>query len=173
MLLGLAFVLPACGEEQESSPTGRSRGAATAPAVECKTIGQTGDDTLLLCWRGDSRWPGRFVRQTGAIRRALDVSQPTKVGHWAWAKVSPDGETILGQWSAECEVPIAYLIPVAGGPPREAVPATESKALGWTKDGRAIVEVLEGECGPSAPKPGFYLVDPAGGREGPFKQRPD
>ena len=171
-LLCLVFVLPACGAEERSSPSERPHGAATTPAAECNPIGQTGGDTLLLCWRGDSRWSGRFVRQTGAERRVLDVPQPTRVGHWASAVLSPDRKTILAQWSAECEVPIAYLIPTAGGEPREAVRSYSSRAIGWTEDGRAIVKVLESACGPNAPRPGFYLVDPAGATTGPFKRRP-
>jgi hypothetical protein len=47
-----------------------------------------------------------------------------------------------------------------------------SHALGWTDDGRAIVDVLESDCGPSSPKPGLYLVDPDGGTEGPFEKLP-
>ena len=172
-LLCLAFIASACGEEEASTPTGPPQAASTAPVAECKPIGQTGDEKLSLCWRGDSRWPGRFVRQMGATRRALDVPQPTRVGHWAWANVSPDGKTILAQWSAECEVPVAYLVPVAGGEPREAIRSYSSRAVGWTKNGRAIVKVLDSACGPNAPRPGFYLVDPGGGTTGPFKRRPD
>jgi hypothetical protein len=173
VLVLLAFVLAACGEEHESSPTGAPQGTPTAPAAECDPIGQAGNYTLFLCWRGDSRWPGRFVRQTGSARHALDMPQPTRVGRWAWAKVSPDGKTILAQWSAECEVPVAYLVPAAGGEPREAIRSYASRALGWTKDGLAIVKVLESACGPNAPRPGFYLVDPDGGTTGPLKRRPD
>jgi hypothetical protein len=173
LVVCLVLALSACGGQEASTPTVPAQGVPTAPAAECKPIGQAADDTLLLCWRGDSRWPGRFVSRTGDTQRTLNVPQPTRVGHWAWAKVSADGETILAQWSAECEVPVAYLVPAAGGEPREAVRSYASRALGWTTDGRAIVKVVESACGPDAPRPGFYLVDPGGGTTGPFKRRPD
>lgn len=175
----LTVLLTACGSEADRSAAPKERPAATQEQTvatiaeqDCKPTGQTGDETLFLCWRGDSRHPGRFVFVAGDTQRPLDVPSPTRVGHWAWAKISPDGKTILAQWSAECEVPIAYLVSAAGGRPREAVPAYSSRALGWTNDGRAIIDVLESSCGPASPKPGIYLVDPDGGTEGPFEKLP-
>jgi hypothetical protein len=92
-------------------------------------------------------------------REQYEVENPGSVGHWRWAAVSPDGKTILGQWSAECEVPLAALIPVATGKAR-FVTADESQAKGWTTDGRAIVVKTQGPCGGS--HPGTYLVTPGG-----------
>jgi hypothetical protein len=74
--------------------------------------------------------------------------------------VSPDGKTILGQWSAECEVPQAALIPVPTGTPR-LVTQDESLAKGWTTDGRAIVVMRNSPCA-GARRPGTYLVTPDG-----------
>jgi hypothetical protein len=175
----VAVALAACGSESERSAAPKERPAATLEEPtgtihqpDCKPTGQLGDETLFLCWGRDSRRPGRFILVAGETQRPLEVPSPTRVGHWAWAKLSPDGETILAQWSAECEVPIAYLVPAAGGKPREAVPSYSSRALGWTHDGRAIVDVLESSCGPASPKPGIYLVDPEGATEGPFEKLP-
>ena len=94
---------------------------------------------------------GRFMRDG----QVLAISRPTgaKVGHWAKAYLSPDGKTFLAQWSAECEIPTAFFIPVRGGTPRAVTGETDwtnapsSTADGWTEDGRAIVETWRGDCG--------------------------
>jgi hypothetical protein len=168
----LALFVTACGQES-AQPTAPQKptspvAATTSPDEDCKPAGQLGDETLFVCWRpGDF---GRFLYVAGETERQIAVKPPGKVGHWTWAKLSPDGRTILAQWSAECEVPVAYLIPAAGGAPREAIHAYASRALRWSRDGRAVVEVVESACGPTAPKPGVYLVEPDGGVKGPLEK---
>ena len=106
---------------------------------------------------------------TRTISRAaaplLPSQKPTgaKVGHWARASLSPDRKTLLAQWSAECEVPVAFFAegrdgavrPVAGRSLRDA---PMSIADGWTQDGRAIVEFPAAACGSGIHKPGIYFV---------------
>jgi hypothetical protein len=93
-------------------------------------------------------------------REQYDVKPAGRVGHWTWAAASPDGKTILGEWSAECEVPQVALIPVATGKPR-LVTGDEAEAKGWTTDGRAIMVKPQGPCGDGS-NPGTYLVTPNG-----------
>jgi hypothetical protein len=104
---------------------------------------------------------GRFVRDG----ESLAIGKPTgaKVGHWAKAYLSPDGRTFLAQWSAECEVPYAFLVPARGGVPRvvtgeaDWAKASQSVADGWTDDGQAIVEISRGDCGRPSHR-GMYFV---------------
>jgi hypothetical protein len=79
---------------------------------------------------------------------------------------SPDGRTLLLQWSAECEAPVAYLADADGRRLRTVArdPATESVALGWARDGRAVVAFPHGTCGGAGPRRGTYLVDVASRR---------
>lgn len=88
------------------------------------------------------------------------------VGHWQSALLSPDGRTVLAQWSAECEIPIAFLIPVAGGKPRPVAGTLrdqpESIALGWSPEGLAVVFLPSLACGRSYGGPGIYLVATGG-----------
>lgn len=90
-------------------------------------------------------------------------------GHWVWAQLSPDGRTVLAQYSSECEVPNAFLVPAVGGPLRtldgspRAQP-TESIALGWAPSGEAIVLFPAGACGDGIARPGIYRVAVARGR---------
>jgi hypothetical protein len=95
--------------------------------------------------------------------RPLPVDLVPGVGHWRWAAASPDGKTILAQWSAECEVPQAYLLDAEGGKPRPLAPDYAfSEAYGWTTDGRAIVFLPKlPACGTEF-KPGLYLISPDG-----------
>jgi hypothetical protein len=104
----------------------------------------------------------RFVRNGEPI--SIDDPPGARIGHWAKAFLSPDGKTLLAQWSAECEVPLAFFVPVRGGVPTAVTgeddwaDAPTSVADGWTSDGRAIVELPEGPCGNSANRAGVYLI---------------
>jgi len=92
-----------------------------------------------------------------------------KVGHWERAYLSPDGKTLLAQWSAECEIPVAFFASGRGGPVRPVAgrslrDAPVSVADGWTQDGRAIVEFPAAACGSGVHKPGIYFVSLDGTR---------
>jgi hypothetical protein len=85
---------------------------------------------------------------------------PGKVGHWVWAEFAPRGGGFLAQWSAECEVPVAYL--VADGKLRAY--GRESAALGWLPSGEALIHFPNGPCaGDSKRMRGIYAV-PSGGK---------
>jgi hypothetical protein len=85
------------------------------------------------------------------------------VGHWRWARFSPDGTWVLAQWSGECEIPTAFMVrsdarvplPVTGEWGLRHAP--ESIALGWTADGNAVIDLPAGSCGSGARRPGVYL----------------
>jgi hypothetical protein len=136
-------------------------GATTTRTEQCNGIAADLSFHYAICGN-------RFVRdgKTLAIRKPPGA----KAGHWAKAYLSPDGRTFLAQWSAECEVPSAFLVPVRGGVPRLATgeadwtKAHPSVADGWTEDGRAIVEVWPGDCGPGAKGAKIYLVAQDGAR---------
>lgn len=101
---------------------------------------------------------------------ARDYELP--MGHWRWGEVSPDGSELLLQWSAECEIPVAFFAPASGGDPvgydgsADWSQTPESFGLGWTSDGHALVLAWgEGICGAAADAPGVYLMDgPGDGR---------
>jgi hypothetical protein len=86
---------------------------------------------------------------------------PGKVGHWVWAEFAPRGPAFLAQWSAECEVPIAFLVrdlvlrPYGGATMSDA---PESMALGWLPNGSAIIHFPKGACGRVHRRPGIYSV---------------
>jgi hypothetical protein len=94
---------------------------------------------------------------------AAVVAEPVEdLGRWRKVFVSPDGKTLLAEWSGACEVPTAYLIAADGGRPRAitnyANGSATSFALGW-QGAKARVRLPEGEG--LKVKPGIYLVDPA------------
>ncbi len=148
---------------------------------DCQRVGRIAESRLLLCSGPRiAGGHGLFVLDGGVEREAgvlppgptPTASDAGKAGHWAWAALSPDGTTILAQWSAECEVPIAFLVEAAGGKPLSVTgeddwaKSPESIALGWTVDGRAIVFLPKGPaCGTGAASPGIYLYSRAGAGE--------
>jgi hypothetical protein len=95
----------------------------------------------------------------GTIRSGDHViaRAPGKVGHWEWAGRSRRSGAVLAQWSAECEVPVAYLI--RGG--RLRALGDETTALGWLPSGEALVHFEQGVCGAQA-RSGVYVVPLAG-----------
>jgi hypothetical protein len=98
---------------------------------------------------------GSEARKTGTLPPL------EKHGHWIKVLKSPDGDTLLAQWSGECEEQTAYFIPADGGKPTPVTGKREwSEALGWTDDGLARVRLANGACGSSMHKPGVFLIDP-------------
>jgi hypothetical protein len=73
---------------------------------------------------------------------------------------------LLAQWSGECEVPNAFFIDgdsvVTVDGYSHLGPASDSFALGWTNDGRAVVTLAGGACSMQFPRPGVYLLDGPG-----------
>jgi hypothetical protein len=151
------------------------------PRVGCAVASTRRRTTLFLCSpkpdaAGLLPVPKTIeIANTGGPRRVLarpPFPAPAPgigpVGHWVSAQLSPDGRTVLAQWSAECEVPIAFLIPVARGKPRPVAgtprePPPESIGLGWGPDGLAVVFLPSlGGCGKGYEGPGVYLVSTDG-----------
>jgi hypothetical protein len=79
-------------------------------------------------------------------------------GYWRSVQLSPNRKTLLLQWIGECEIPTAYLTRADGRGLRPI--ASESIALGWTRSGRAVLDLPGGACAGSARRPGIYLLDP-------------
>jgi hypothetical protein len=162
-LLALLLVAAAC------AGCGGTRVATVTKervSASCLTIsrGASSGATVALCRR-----PGQFFRTAFSLRdrsgslRPIVIESPGKVGHWERGFLSPDGKTLLAQWSAECEVPVVFFVPVAGGTPRPVAGTTvTSVAVGWLGDGRAIVEFPRAACGSGIERPGVYAVSLAG-----------
>ena len=87
-------------------------------------------------------------------------------GLWVSVELSPDRRMLLLQWEGECETLTAYLARADGTRLRPAVGdrSTESGALGWTRDGRAVLHLPRAVCGAGFERAGVYLLDPRSGR---------
>jgi hypothetical protein len=173
----LAVVAAGCGGgENETSPS-QPGAALRAKLRSCEKVGKEPSALIVLCRENGPDEHGVFLVDDGAHTTELAIGPPGptpsasaagRVGHWDWAALSPDGTTLLAQWSAECEVPVAFFIPASGGEPRvvsgekDWALSPNSIALGWTTDGRAIVLFPDSApCG-SARDPGLYLVSSDG-----------
>jgi hypothetical protein len=180
-LVVLSGGLVSCAGDERQATGREATTRATAPPIDrgvCQRVGTFHGEALRLCFQPNANDHGRFVLSSGATAREVAVSPPGptaaatdagKIGHWAWGAVSPDEKTLLAQWSAECEVPIAFLVDLANGAPTPVTGEADwaespmSLALGWTTDGRAIVFLPQGGgCGAGASPPGVYLYSEAG-----------
>jgi hypothetical protein len=103
----------------------------------------------------------RLYRFHGGRWRPLAVTAPARAGWWRRVVASPDGSTLLLQWSGECEVQSTYLLPERGGRPRAIFRGHESAAIGW-RHGDALVRLTEAvwRGHTEIHAPGIYRVDP-------------
>ena len=119
----------------------------------------------------DNRPPDRIDVADSQGVRTLVQSPSTGAaamprGHWRAALVSPNGATVLAQWSGECEVPRAFFIdiatgvaaPVTGGRGEGPFEAPNSIGLTWADDRTALAVLPEGACGAGTQPAGLYAV---------------
>lgn len=100
------------------------------------------------------------VRLTGPAETVKQDPHPA--GFWVPGRLfpSPDGKTLLAQWSGQCEVQSTYLVSAQTGERRSILRrADESTALGWTKDGSAKISVPRPTCGGAHLAAGIYAID--------------
>lgn len=150
--LGRHGLRPIARPRGDWSVTARGCHPAPAPYVICGGPYSPARDASVVYLHG-RKLVGPVGRYGGA---------PYFIGHWRSVARSPDGRTLLLQWSAECEIPVAYfanadgshLRPVAGNS------TVESGAVGWARDGRAVIAFPKGVCGRGRARPGTYLVNP-------------
>lgn len=112
--------------------------------------------------------PLTYPVDAGPVPGWLGHVRPLEHGRWVNAQPSPDDRTLLAQWLAECEIPIAYFVSTDTRTPRPVARAgapVETVAVGWNDDGRAGVFFTEGACGAGDAQPGLYLVSLDGERE--------
>ena len=167
-LVTLLALAGGCGGSDEKGATPSTVTVTTIAsgwtAGDCDPAGRHGALIYRVCYSTPSDRGLELLR--GGSVETVPVLDPAGagVGHWRWAALSPDGETFVATWSAECEVPIAFTFPAAGGRPEpvageaEWTQAPASEALGWTADGKPIVRILRIACGKSAKEPGTYVV---------------
>jgi hypothetical protein len=151
-------------------------GRSTPVPFSCRAAARRGARWILLCgypFGGRKTASTVQVREPGgAVRVLLGPAEAAAMpaGWWTAAFLSRDGTRLLLQWSGLCEIPVAFLARTTGGAARPVTgeaglgSAPESVALGWARDGRAVVDLPKGACGGSARKPGVYLIDPASGK---------
>jgi hypothetical protein len=144
--------------------------ASTRDPKGCALFARLDERRFLLCG-GDGPTSIDVLGRDGRRRIAgippHSRHPPLDIGFWRSAYLSPDGRTVLAQWSAECEVPTAFfadgrrLRAVTGE--RDWRKAPESVALDWSSAGKAVVQLFEGACGYGYRDPGVYLIDPRTG----------
>jgi hypothetical protein len=139
----------------------------------CVVASRRAPNWILLCGRiaSGTLLPTSIEERLGGHRRLI-VGPPVRRGpdgrihgHWVYVKVSPNPHRLLAQWSGECEVPHAFL--VEGGKVRPFGAGTyagapESGALGWLRDGSAVVHFPVGACGGTLRTPGTYVIPRSG-----------
>src|SRR2546421_3162132 len=107
-------------------------------------------------------WSRRTRPSTIYLDRRKVLGPLSSGGYWVSVELSPDRRTLLLQWEGECETLTAYIARADATRLRPAVGtrATESAALGWTRDGRAVLHLPHGTCGAGFRRAGLYLLEP-------------
>ena len=112
----------------------RARAVRRYSAYPQQPAGCRETDTLLFVC-------GRTIRDGSRVVARAPRGSP--VGHWVWVERAPRGNALLAQWSAECELPVAYRI--LNGSLHGY--GRESTALGFLPDGSALIHFPNGPCG--------------------------
>jgi hypothetical protein len=124
------------------------------PRRACRVTDRRAQLRLVVC-------KSTIKLQAGNGGLRIVARAPGKVGHWERAAFAPRSSAFFAQWSAECEVPVAFFI--SGGVMRPFGASTmanapSSSALGWLPNGSAVAHFPAGPCGKSQGAPGVYLV---------------
>ena len=163
-VLGVA-VLGGCSRGESPVAEGTTTSGTRAVPASCSLMQPGTNVRYLLCYSGTNDHGSFWFRGRGRI----PISTPTEApgGHWSGGFLA--GDTLLAQWTAECEVPYAFFVPARGGTPRlvtgersmENAPA--SIAHGWTISGEAIIEVIP-NCSEATPhaQSELWLISPDG-----------
>ena len=169
-------MLAGCGGADEDHAATTRVTVAAAPVEHCVAARSS---HLRLCERAGAPYESNATiqRRYGTAWRVVARTPPLPrarrmppLGFWRKAWLSPDGETVLAEWSGECEVPHAFFVAAKNGSmrvvtgERDWTTSPESIALGWSPGGLARVRLPKGLCGGSAARPGVYLVDPGTGK---------
>jgi hypothetical protein len=110
--------------------------------------------------RGERSW---IQQREGARWKNVLDPPPARSGWWRRVVTSPDRQTLLGQWSGECEIQSTYLVSAGTWKVRPIFRPSASTAVGWSEDGRARVWLSEPVYGTDKRirfRPGIYLVEP-------------
>jgi hypothetical protein len=155
-LLAAVLAVAGCGGGADKSRPAR---AAKAPFARCThasrgfracTVFSAPGERSALYWRSGSEW----VVVRGPV--------PGTPGWWRRVFAAADGQTLLAQWSGECEQQSTYLVSATDGRLRSVFGGHASEALGWTAAGRARIRLAEqiwrGKT--LVRRPGVYVVDP-------------
>jgi hypothetical protein len=157
-----------------ASPASKAQvqdGAATlgkVVATDCTAVSGGFRGCTVFRFRGEI---SRIERRDGSHWSVVLAPERAPYGHYAhvgyWERVlaAPRGGMVLAQWSAECEVPFAYLITPNGPSLRRVFPSHPATVLGWTSDGLARVKLLQPIYATKTRirfPSGIYLIAPQG-----------
>ena len=81
--------------------------AKPQPVHGCRLTDARLQLALLVC--GHTVKTALFGAGGAKPKLRVVAKPPGRVGHWVWAVFAPQGSAFLAQWSAECEVPVAFL----------------------------------------------------------------
>jgi hypothetical protein len=121
---------------------------------DCRVTDRRAQSQLIVC-----KSTIKLRTAGGALR--IVARKPGRIGHWERAAFAPRGDAFFAQWSAECEIPIAFYVANGGMRPfggSRLADAPSSSALGWLPNGSAVIHFPDGACGSSQGAPGVYAV---------------
>jgi hypothetical protein len=136
----------------------------------CLMTGFRGRTLILACGVAHGAQGAAPIRleQMAPGSAARPITQPLGQLVVAAASLSPDGAWVAVEGDNGCAATYVYVAPAGGGTARSIYgrpyASNYSALLGWSSDGRLVVEFTPPNCdvpyGPQHPPRGIYLVDP-------------
>ena len=162
-LVVIALLAAGCGTAQHVATPGTTRQAERL----CSAAKARGFRT---CWSGGPVAKPTIERRTASGWRVIarSLAPPEPSAQWGEVLLSPDGRTLLAEWRYPCDSAAAVFLPAGGGKPRLVTgerdwrKAPVSRALGWTRDGKARVRLYTSwrRWRISTRRPRVFLFDP-------------
>jgi hypothetical protein len=165
-LLALALLVAGCGGSRAAEEPQEAATTAQKPTVHVRCTSTSGGFRACTSFLGTGERSRIEHKGSAQWTVVLGNDEAPKPGHGWWRRVvaSPDGRTLLGQWSGECEIQSTHVVSPTDKTIRPILEGQPSTAVGWGRDGRARV-YLVGDFWAAKTKrlvkAGFYSVDPA------------
>ena len=166
LVVAIVFVAAGCaGSKVSRTSSGTTAVRGKVVATRCSAVSGGFRACAVFHRLGEvSRIERRQASRWSVLLGAGRAPYPGD-GWWRRVLVDPRGQTLLAEWSGECEVPFTYLIATHSPSLRRVFRPQPVTGLCWTSDGLARVKLLKPIraskthiARPSA----IYLVTPTG-----------
>lgn len=167
LVIAVAFAVAGCGARKEAAAPSQRTTTAYPATRTCTPAGQgfRGPD-FRTCWGPSVTSPHPTIerRTESGWEVVTGPMKPSAMdAQWGGVWLSPDRRMLLAEWQYPCDSAAVVFVSARNGTPRLVTGENDwrkapiARALGWTREGKARVQLFTPWRGH---KLGVYLFDP-------------